>query len=429
VSQIDDGPSLRRQVSAEGLADGELWAVGGELIVKKHNLAAAAGPTANDDSADGYSIGSIWIYGSNVYLATAVGVGAAAWRHIYPASTSLDSDLEDIAALTATRGDLLVADTTPAWSILAKGSACQFLGVGNDGLDPGWRDIPQMFAGSDIYGTGADGVVTYSTNTTITSDVHATMLTVNSGVVLTIGWNASAGRPARIYATVYVRVIGTIRANGSNGGNATASVGGAGGASTVGCGGGGGGFQSPDTAGAGGTSNGPSRNGATPSGNDGGEGGSFAKAYPTGDCVGYGWDWPGYGGNGGGNNSTSPGGGGGGGGGVIQIFTPMLWSNGEPSSSGVIEAKGGNGGTGGGGFRGGHGGHGGTIVLVQRQLHPRSLTVNMSVAGGTTPSGGFGWPGGYGLIVVVSETPFCAAGFTVPASLVGGFCPVRMLPE
>ncbi len=289
-------------------------------------------------------------------------------------------------------------------------------------------DLPFFYAGSNIYGTGASGAVTYSSNTTITADVHATSITVNSGVVVTIGWNSSAGRPARLYATSYIRVQGTIRSNGSAGGNATSSTGGAGGGSITGGGGSGGGYTAGDSPGAGGTSNGSSRNGFTGSLGDWTDGGFNVWPAPGGDVVAHSLDFGGRGGSGASNNSTSPGGGGGGGGGTIQLFSPRIWSSGEPTQPGIIEAKGGAGGTGGGGFRGGDGGSGGTIVIVQRKFHPEIWRLTLDTRGGSTLSGGFGSPGGAGAIMVISETPFGLVGNPIN-SVWGAFVPLLLLPE
>lgn len=55
-----------------------------DIATKKSNLGASAAPTVNDDSGDGYSIGSVWIDTSadQVYMATDVTVGAAIWKQL-----------------------------------------------------------------------------------------------------------------------------------------------------------------------------------------------------------------------------------------------------------------------------------------------------------------------------------------------------------
>lgn len=54
------------------------------IATKKSNLAAAVAPTVNEDSGDGYAIGSIWIDTvlNDVYMATNVSVGASVWRKL-----------------------------------------------------------------------------------------------------------------------------------------------------------------------------------------------------------------------------------------------------------------------------------------------------------------------------------------------------------
>ena len=60
----------------------------------KCNWAGTTAPTANEDSGDGYSIGSIWFDTTNhkLYIAETVGVGSATWRQIYPASSLSTAD-------------------------------------------------------------------------------------------------------------------------------------------------------------------------------------------------------------------------------------------------------------------------------------------------------------------------------------------------
>jgi hypothetical protein len=56
----------------------------------KCNWAAAVAPTVNEDSGDGYAIGSFWFNttGHTMYVAESVAVGAAVWRQIYPGGVS-----------------------------------------------------------------------------------------------------------------------------------------------------------------------------------------------------------------------------------------------------------------------------------------------------------------------------------------------------
>jgi hypothetical protein len=54
------------------------------IATKKSNLSATVAPTVNEDSGDGYAIGSIWVdvTADEVYLATDVSVGAAIWKQL-----------------------------------------------------------------------------------------------------------------------------------------------------------------------------------------------------------------------------------------------------------------------------------------------------------------------------------------------------------
>lgn len=72
------------QLDFSDLQDGDVTNTSGNIGVIKHNRVAVASPTGNDDSGDGYAIGSIWIYNDVVYIATSVGVGSATWQQIYP---------------------------------------------------------------------------------------------------------------------------------------------------------------------------------------------------------------------------------------------------------------------------------------------------------------------------------------------------------
>ena len=53
----------------------------------KHNVSASAAPTADDDSSDGYGVGSVWIYDGAVYICTDATEGAAVWYTWTPATS------------------------------------------------------------------------------------------------------------------------------------------------------------------------------------------------------------------------------------------------------------------------------------------------------------------------------------------------------
>jgi hypothetical protein len=52
---------------------------GPEGFAPINNLNAGAAPTATDDSSDGYSVGSLWGFGDNIYKCTDATEGAAVW--------------------------------------------------------------------------------------------------------------------------------------------------------------------------------------------------------------------------------------------------------------------------------------------------------------------------------------------------------------
>lgn len=282
--------------------------------------------------------------------------------------------------------------------------------------------VTQQFPNSWL-GSGADGTVTLSANTTLTRDMQYDALTIDAGVTL-----FTHGYRVRCRGTVTVK--GTITASGSAGATGTATAGGAGGAGapggTVGGGytGGAGGFGA--TSGAAGTSvatdtlgggsGGAGGANKTKTGGAGGAGGTAPSAFPTVTTV-TDKTIVGGAGAGGGSGGTSAtfggGGGGGGGGGVVLIICTSLVLTG----TGTIKANGGNGGaaylyTTAIGSRGGAGGGGGggTILILCRAATNITAT-NVTALGGTPGpykgTGGYQLPGapgadGYATVLVTA---------------------------
>jgi len=258
-----------------------------------------------------------------------------------------------------------------------------------------------------LYGLGYDGDITYSTDTTLSNNIFARNLTVNSGVTL---------KPYSyvIHASEKITINGTISADGGNGAN--------------GASGGAGGTIPPDAdnaylpwsiRGGNGGNNAPGE-GITITnyvGAKGGNGGSrysysggivsdaaplfhylFKKILPVyilqpaakalRGTSGSGWDSIRIsvgGGGGAGWGTSQTGGGGGAGGGLIVMCAPTI----EITSTGIITAKGGNGGAGTANDGGGGGGGGGGIVFLICDTLINSGTINVS--GG---SGGAGYGAG-----------------------------------
>lgn len=220
-----------------------------------------------------------------------------------------------------------------------------------------WRDL-------GAYGSGADGNVVISSNTTLTRIMEYNTLVVNSGVILnTDGFF--------IYALTSITVDGLISCPaGSNFGGA-----GGGGSKSVGT------SSTPGLGGNGGS-------GGSGHVSSGGGGGSASKGRIMGAMPWAAWGMAlkssresgttessvsafqqirgGAGGGGGGTDDNFAGGGGGGnGGGLIILASPSIALNASPS----IRALGGNGSDGGSsglGTGGGGGGGGGGVLLIYK---------------------------------------------------------------
>lgn len=52
------------------------------LLKFKNNLSATANPTVNDDTADGYQVGSLWLFGTKLWILSNATEGAAVWVQI-----------------------------------------------------------------------------------------------------------------------------------------------------------------------------------------------------------------------------------------------------------------------------------------------------------------------------------------------------------
>lgn len=261
----------------------------------------------------------------------------------------------------------------------------------NDHIDA----IEARLGVSALHGTGQDGVVTISVNTTLTRDMYYESLTVNSGIRLTADGY-------RVFVRGLLTLNGTISHNGvaatnvlggglgggspttTNGGNGTSESsignyhGGAGGAGGTGPGG---------SAGSGGTlaiwgeiSGGSRTLAGMPQ--------ALTGRIITGSNIVGG----GAGGGAGAGSGTQAGGPGGAGGGVCMVVAARL------AGTGTIEAKGqagsntANNNSGGGG-----GGGGGVVVLVSTTLtNPYTLDVSGGTGGTGAGTGGAGVAGSAG---------------------------------
>ncbi len=290
------------------------------------------------------------------------------------------------------------------------GSSGQFLTT-DGSANLSWSTPTSSSGGLSIYGNGADGDVTVTGNTTLTSDMYYDDLTINSGVNL-----CSNGYK--------VFVKGTLTLNGKIHNNGSAGSGPSGGSGA-----------NKATLGSGTVKSGATSSGATVgqtvsaenycAGGSGGAGGTgiynggaggsaqaissiyggksilyssiqaiMGGLFLAGD-VAYKINGGNAGGSGGGDGTNYGGGGGGAGGGVLVCAKTI-------TGSGSIEAKGGNGAAGTGGNAGGGGAGGGGFVVVISDSDISSLTIN--VGGGTGGSGaGSGSAGGNGSVGFISR--------------------------
>ena len=286
---------------------------------------------------------------------------------------------------------------------------------------------------SPLFGDGSDGAVTISVNTTLSSDMYYSSLTVNSGVTLNTG-----GYRVFVSGTLTnngtISRVGNVGTAGNAGETTTFGTGGAGGAalaggtipgSLAGVAGGNGSNSGVGVVGSNGSNeaNGVGSAGAA-GGAGGGTGGDLGGAAGTGGTVTTSASKPrdyiigttltiiagttrinknggGSGGGGGGeaggadDGGGGSGGGGGGGsgsnGGTIVICARTLTNSGTITVAGGAGGNGGDGGDasgvnrdGSGGGGGGAGGSGGLMVIIYNALTAGTITV----AGGAGGTGG-----------------------------------------
>lgn len=103
--------------------DTAVWEVLNNPTVPLNNLAATVAPVFGDDTADGYSVGSVWVdvTADNVYMCTDATAGAAVWLKLNNATVPLnnlgaavDPTVSDDILDGYSTGSLWVNTTTPA---------------------------------------------------------------------------------------------------------------------------------------------------------------------------------------------------------------------------------------------------------------------------------------------------------------------------
>lgn len=114
------------------------------------NLTAVVDPTVNEDSGDGYGIGSVWVNTAtdNIFFLTDATVGAAVWRKVQPPSV----ETVTITSITTTPYNVLTTDRLVESNLAAPGAVGIFL-----------PDLASVSAGqviSFVDGTGDAGTNT-----------------------------------------------------------------------------------------------------------------------------------------------------------------------------------------------------------------------------------------------------------------------------
>jgi hypothetical protein len=143
----------------------------------QNNFSATAAPTVNDDSGDGYSIGSMWIdiTNQNIYQAEDVSVGAANWIWLN------DTQWPFTKILTVSATDPS-ADFTTVGLAISNASAGDLIW-----LDPGtYTETLTINTALSIYGPGA--TITSADAATITINAactfyHLTIANTNAGAL------------------------------------------------------------------------------------------------------------------------------------------------------------------------------------------------------------------------------------------------------
>ena len=398
--------------------DGTTLTVVGQITVQGGSSGIAnlsdAGNLATSDTVGSIDMDSTIISGGKIItgLLTASNITTGTLDASASTITNIDSSNISTGTLSA---DRITTSSLSADKIL----------LGGQNLD--------TLIGNSFFGDGSDGGVTISSNTSLSSDMYYSSLTIANSTTLDAN-----GYRIFVSGTLTMGTSSIIANNGNNGNNGSSEAGGSGGAGggegTLRGGADGGNGGNPEVAGDSGPSADPCINANNGSaGGDGefgiGAGGSgglsgsasvkatnFTHVDPTilitmRDIYGLADQpktiRPNAGGGGGGGGATkgsgTPGGGGGagGGGGITMVCAKTV----TLGSGSKFQATGGNGGNGynsalDGDGGGGAGGNGGAVILLSTTSIASSYTDVSNGSGGTSSGGSPGSDGSSGTYVI-----------------------------
>lgn len=123
----------------------------------KNNYGADAAPTANDDMTVGYSLGSTWINGADIYTCVNATAGAAVWQQSASATGGVAwDDITGKPAVIAAGADQATARTAigAGTSNLALGTTASTALAGNTAIPAAASTAPAALAAAAAVGTG-----------------------------------------------------------------------------------------------------------------------------------------------------------------------------------------------------------------------------------------------------------------------------------
>jgi hypothetical protein len=184
---------------------------GGILAVVKANLSATAAPTANEDTGDGYAIGSLWIDTTNdaVYQCVDATLGAAVWRDLSAAGGGAGTiggttgNVDNILLRADGTGGATIQGSTVAvddsGNITGAGSISQNKVSGQAG------DLGLYEANStDLDAAGWRGPASLTTDTSYRGQFPSARPTVPGSVMV---WDSTASTGSGAPATPYVQPV------------------------------------------------------------------------------------------------------------------------------------------------------------------------------------------------------------------------------